>query len=195
MRLLATFVISMLLAWPAGAQIEQWKQVGGWDVNVDRGLKNGCFILFKGTQGTVVRLGFTAERDMQWFLAHEDWKSLEDGKAYVTSVSFDNGAPYTGPMKGKAMGGIVALSATFADAAVWRRFLGEFMRGNRMRVTYGGQQIALLNLQNSAAAGEALTACQTSFDGKAPGSGPPTGGDPFAPRGGQPPDQKDPFKR
>lgn len=196
MRLLATFIMSVLLAWPARAQIEPWKQVGGWDVNVDRSLKNSCFILFKGTRGTVVRLGFTAERDMHWFLAHDDWKSLEEGKAYVTSVSFDNGAPYTGPMKGKAMGGgVVALSATFADATVWKRFLGEFMRGNRMRVTYGGQQIALLNLQNSAAAGEALLACQTSFDGKAPGSGPPAGGDPFAPRGGQPPDQKDPFKR
>jgi hypothetical protein len=69
------------------------------------------------------------------------------------------------------------------------------MRGNRMRVVYQGRQIALINLQNSYVAGETLMACQASFDGRAPGTGAPAGGDPFAPRTGQPPDQKDPFKR
>lgn len=193
MRLLASIIVAVMIAWPAAAQIELWKHVGGWDVNVDRSLKNGCYIYFKGTRGTVIRIGFTEGRDMHWFLAHDDWKSLEDGKAYETSVHFDNGAPYTGPMKGRSMGGAtVALTATFADATVWKRFLGEFMRGNRMRVTYGGRQIALINLQNSYVAGEALLACQASFDRAAPGAAP---ADPFAPRTGQPPDQKDPFKR
>lgn len=182
MRLLSSVILTGLLAWPASAQIELWKHVGGWDVNVDRSVRNGCFIFFKGSRGTVVRVGYTDVRDLQWFLAHDDWKSLEDGKTYETSVYFDNGAPYTGPMKGRSMGaGVVALTATFANADVSKRFLGEFMRGNRMRVVYGGRQIALINLQNSAIAGEALTACQTQFDGAAP-----AGGDPFS---------KDPFKR
>lgn len=191
MRILASLVMAALVAGPASAQIEKWRHVGGWDVNVDRSLKNGCFIFFKGARGTVIRIGFTEAREMHWFLAHDDWKSLEDGKSYETSTYFDNGAPYTGNMKGKSMGGgTVALTATFKDETVWRRFLGEFMRGNRMRVTYGGRQIALINLQNSHAAGEALLACQATFDS----AGAPTG-DPFAPRGGQPKDQKDPFRR
>ena len=194
MRRLACIIGACALAWPAVAQIELWKHVNGWDVNVDRSLRNGCLIFFKGSRGTVIRIGFTETRDMHWFLAHDDWKSLEDGKAYETSVYFDNGAPYTGPMKGRSMGGgIVALSATFADATVWKRFLGEFMRGNRMRIVYGGRQIALINLQNSYGAGEALLACQAQFDGVVPGST-TTGGDPFAPRPDQRP-SNDPFNK
>lgn len=188
MRLLACIIGVVLVAWPAAAQIATWKRIDGWDVNIDRSLKDGCYIFFKGTSGAIIRIGYTETRALHWFLAHDSWKSLEAGKVYQTSVSID-GRQYNGSMTGRDLGGVVALTATFIEAAMARQFLQDFMRGQTMRITYANRPVAVINLRSSHAAGEQLMACQAAADGQAPGSAPgsaPAGGDPFAPRGDRP---------
>ncbi|HJQ55353.1 MAG TPA: hypothetical protein VJ890_00515 [Vineibacter sp.] len=174
---------------PSIAQdVVPWKEVGNWTVNVDRTVQDGCYMYAIGVRGTISRIGFTSSRALYWMLGHDDWQSLEKGKEYSISVSFDGASPFTGRMRAVQLRNSVLLGIEIP-----RGFLDQFMRSQIMEVMFGDRRVARLNLRGSYAAGEELILCQTMIDGgRTPQAGPPAR-DPFSniPSGTAP---RDPFR-
>ncbi|HKU95010.1 MAG TPA: hypothetical protein VJR58_07030 [Vineibacter sp.] len=164
-----------------------WKELDGWRIVVDRSLKDGCFMLWIGERGTIVRIGFNDDRRLYWMLGHSNWKSLERGKRYRISVNFDGASPFNGDMTGFQLGDTMLLFV-----AIDRAFLEQFMRSHSMDVAFGDRPVASIKLRGSYAAGEEMLYCQASIDGNRPSSG--SGGrDPFATSPGSAP-SRDPFR-
>jgi len=190
MRFLVGILAASLSAGPALAQEKGtvlWKELeAGWRIIVDRTLKDGCFLIFSGERGTQVRIGFTETRELYWLVWHEEWKSLERGKEYLISGSFDGGSPFIGKMYARLIS-----DRPMLVASITKDFLANFMRGQAMVIRYGDRQLANISLRASYVAGEELLLCQSSIDQSRPPSAPQVG-DPFSRPA--PPPARDPFR-
>lgn len=145
--------------------------VRGWDILVDRTLKNGCFIITTFEDGTVLRLGFNRERQTAYIMVgNHEWKSIEPRKEYDLEIKFDREAPWEVTATAIAMGSVTALWAQTQKV----EFLDEFVRKQGMRVSYRNKEIAAVSLKGTSAAVAEMVTCQDAMDGTQ------TSNDPFS---------------
>lgn len=169
-----TAALSALLG-PASAQGKLWKQAGGWDIHVaGQGTSAFCMASAGYESGTMVFVTVSpAQRSITLTLAHERWRSVEDGREYPVMLSFD-GVRSTEKMYGTHFGNSRGVEAHLTLSGVVK-----FMAANSMAVTYKGENVARLNLKGTYAAMLELKSCQEAAN---PDGWPfvkDTSGDPF----------------
>jgi hypothetical protein len=188
----------MALASPAFAKEDTvlWGTAGSWQIRIDTTLSNGCFIM-TGYTHTAMRVGINPKNHNAYILMLDDqWRSLESGKEYRLSFSFDGEAPWAGVFTGLNMGGSPGLVTSFDKP----KFLQDFATKQTLSIYWGDRTVALLPLTGSYGAVQSLTQCQAKVDQiMASGSDPFAGGgststDPFS-TGNVRPATSDPFRR
>lgn len=160
---------------PATAQeTDLWKNVGNWEISIDKTIGNGCYALASWVGGTVLRIGLNPQKNNFYTLIGNDaWTSLEDGKTYDIAIQFDSRPRWDVKANGLKLGsgGTVYLHAQSTKF----EFIDEFMKANRLKLSYGGKEIDVLKLNGSSRAFQEVRACQKAADARvAPGT------DPFA---------------
>ena len=177
-KFLTPWIMGAALAITAPAAVGQdavfWKSVGDWEISIDPTIQNGCYALASWNGGTVVRIGLNPEEDNFYFLiGNESWTSLRAETAYDLSIQFDRRLPWEVSANGLQFnpGETVYLHAESAKFD----FIEEFMRANRMKISYDGNQIDALKLNGSSRAMKEVVACQEAADKR--GTNP---ADPFA---------------
>jgi hypothetical protein len=137
--------------------------VRGWDILVDRTLKNGCFITTTFESGTVLRLGFNRNEHTAYIMVgNPEWKSIEPKKDYDLEIKFDREVPWEVTATAIIMGDVTALWAQTQKVD----FLDEFVRKQGMRISYRNNEIAALSLRGTSAAVSEMVTCQNAMDGK-----------------------------
>ncbi len=177
-KTLAPLCMAAVLALPGPAAMAQdaifWKSVGQWEVSIDPTIGNGCYALASWTGGTVVRIGLNPQADNFYLLIGNDaWSSLEAEKGYELTIRFDRRAPWDVAARGLQFnpGETVYLHAQSTKFD----FIEEFMRSNRMKISYDGKEIDTLKLTGSSRAMKEVMACQEEADKRGAGAT-----DPFA---------------
>lgn len=136
----------------------KWKNVGPWEVRIDKTLDFGCFLYAIYEGGTAVRIGFDVGRDSAYLMLGDiDWESIEVGKDYNITMQFDDEVPWEVKATAIRMGYPFLMAYT----KQWD-FFKEFGRKHYLSVKYKKQEIALLKLNGSAAAVKELLNCQTA---------------------------------
>lgn len=140
-----------------------WKSVGNWEVSIDPTVGNGCYALASWNGGTVLRIGLNPPEDNFYVLIGNDaWTSLEAKAGYELTIRFDRRAPWDMLAQGLQFnpGEKVYLHAKSSNF----EFVEEFMRSNRMKVSYNGKEIETLRLTGSNRAMQEVVACQDVAD-------------------------------
>jgi hypothetical protein len=179
-----TAVIGLLLAATSCAHAEnvnaKWKEVGGWSIAVDRE-DYGCFMITEWERGTIIRLGFDADRNSYMWVSHDSWRSLEEGKKYSLTMKFDDETPWSGPaFAHRTKQGAPLLTMKWDRGKA--NFLREFAVSQGVTIWYGEKVIARLRLTGSYAAMAELQNCQKTMDASRDPATPPAGrrvSDPF----------------
>lgn len=159
-----------------------WNEdVSGWEIRVDRTLGNGCFMLTGYEGGTFLRLQFDpTSESIGFYVANDDWRSIEANKLYDIEVEFGSAGPWTGSAQGIDFDGLRGLHLTVPsedDRAA--DFIEEFMRYTGVDIRYQGASIARLSLRGTFAATEEMFRCQAAmFE-----NGLPSERDPFSSSG------------
>ncbi len=161
-----------------------WKQVGQWQIRIDRTLNYGCFMIGAYVGGTVLRFGFDRQQQNGYLMLGDDaWTSLEEGKDYNIRVQFDSDSPWDGTARAIRLGtAAVVLQLPFSDS----NMITEISRKQLMRVYYNGRPVAQLALTGSYAATRELINCQVAVEDARKGTtaptsnNAPTSNDPFA---------------
>lgn len=171
------------LAGPAASRddqaAEEWGQVGGWQIRVDREAVKGCFALQGYEDGTAVRLGIGAgTNSIYLLLGNMAWESLEAGRTYPLRFVFDDITKYESDLVGYALGPLVVL----ADPNVSAAFMADFAQRSSVRIYFGDQSIAHLSLRGAFDALVEVVLCQkaTSAAGGTASSRMRPAGDPLA---------------
>jgi hypothetical protein len=167
-----------------------WRNVGEWQVRVDRSVDYGCFIIGSYTRGTVIRIGIDQQNRNGYVLVGNDgWRSLVAGNQYDLTLRFDNDAPWRGRAKARTIG---SGNTLFLYLSFDRpQFLVDFARRMNLTIFYDGQVVTQLPLNGTRAATEELFLCQRAADAARDNSRPAR--DPFSSGGAPPPRQQDPF--
>lgn len=166
-----------------------WKEdVRGWTIKVDRTTDNGCFMFASYEGGSILRAQFDMnDGTFDFFIGNSDWRSIEYGKSYDTSLQFGSRKPWKGEAEGYWFGSetpALLFSLSFGDEGSAVTFIEEFMETTSLRVRYEGKQIANLSLKGTYAAMQEMFSCQQAMVDA-------VGSDPFAPDGGS---RNDPFR-
>lgn len=170
---LLALVIGIAATKPTEGQLAStlWKKVGGWEITYST-LANvsSCIATTFYDGGTTVIL-FPGENALILTVMHERWKSVEEGRSYPVSVSFD-GRPSSGVAFGRNYDQVRGI-----DLHLTAKGASYFMTASNMSLTYKGESVARLNLSGTYAATLELKNCQ---DAKKPGTWPYySDGDPF----------------
>lgn len=140
-----------------------WKSVGNWDVSIDTSVGYGCFASATWESGTFLRLGFNPEADNFYMLVgNGKWTSLRAGEEYDIQIKFDSKAPWDVSATGFQFnpGELVYLHASSSKFD----FIEEFMRHNKMKISYQGKEIDTLRLTGSSRAFKEVIKCQEDAD-------------------------------
>ena len=180
-KVFAVFLF-VLLIFPSDAAKSQetltWKEVGGWQIRVDRTLGNACFMIATWEQGTILRIGFFSGQSVSTvpyiILGNIYWTSIQEGKDYSLTFRFDNERPWAVDATGYRLGQHIFL---LFEVGSWD-FVDEFMRKHGVRIVYNGQVIANLSLSNSFAALKETANCHVQM-ARADSQGTQPSTDPF----------------
>jgi hypothetical protein len=147
-------------------------------------------------KGTDFRLGFnkTDSGGAYLIIGNDKWQSLEDGKKYELSLSFDNGSPWSGMATGISIG-----SKTYLMMRTDKpKFITDFMERQWLQIKYGNTVVTSLSLKGTAVAGNELINCQTQIDNwraNRNNSSDPFSRSPSTPKPNLPSPSRDPFVR
>lgn len=188
MKHIVALIAVLIATGPAHAQRDTtlWRDVGGgWSIRIDRTLNFGCYLLWAGERGTLVRFGFNRSVGNAYVIVgNMQWKSLQAGRQYRLMMQFDDHSPWTVSARGLTMGTTVFLSADLTDV----RFFREFSRSHSFDIYYQDRRIAQISLRGSAAAVNEMITCQQQVEQVRPRS-PGTPADPFAQQSPRAPSQ------
>jgi hypothetical protein len=182
--LLSSFgALIAVAATPAYAQDTlHWRNVGQWQIRIDRTLDYGCFMFASYTRGTVIRVGIDQQNRNGYVLVGNDaWRSLQVGNRYELALQFDGDAPWRGRATARTIGSgrMVFLHLPFERA----QFLVDFARRQTLTILYNGRVVTQLPLIGTRAATQELFRCQRAADIARENSRPPR--DPFSSGGGR----------
>jgi hypothetical protein len=138
-----------------------YAEVGGWQVRVDPGMGNGCFVSQYAADGTGIRLGIDPERHTLYLMVgNPAWTSLEEGKVYRLRFVFDQTWTYDSDLEADPLGDWVVLGRS----GLGTDFVTDFVESTGLRIDYRGMPIAHLSLRNARAALTEMTRCQQALD-------------------------------
>lgn len=133
------------------------KQIGPWQVGVERRLGNVCFLSAIFRDATIARFWLQANDAGGFFiLGNPKWKSLKSDKFYNIEFAFDDEPAWireAKPVKTKIMNVLVGKDLE-------PKFFEEIARRREMVIRYKGRVAARLQLSGSYNAVKALIACQ-----------------------------------
>ena len=163
---LTIFILLLSVTGVINAENEPlWKNVGGWEIRVDRTLGNGCFTYQIYEGNTIFRIGVNKlAGGMYSMVGDPDWKSLEPGKKYPIKVYFGNQTPWSGNAEALSFSGIPVLMLNITSKDNAAQFLTEFMSELSVKVIFKNKSIAHLSLKGTYKAGTELLKCQKVFN-------------------------------
>ena len=138
-----------------------WSEQGSWTIRVDRTLSNSCFMFARWEKGLFLRIGINASSDISsyFFIGHQDWSSLQEGKKYRLKMEFDNFGPWDIPAEGSKLGESTLLYATFKNEKFWQ----EFTNAQGFSLSYNDNDLGNFRLAGSRAAFNDMIACQKHY--------------------------------
>lgn len=161
LSILCSLIAAVGLSIEASAQTtNKWKQVGNWEIQRSKAGEAGfCMAATKYPDGTWVFLSVAPiSRQLSLMLVHPRWRSVEDGREYPVTFSFD-GAKSSGTVVGNHVGDHRGIEATLTLRGIVR-----FMTANNMSVTYKGEVVSSLSLGGTYAAALELKNCQEAVN-------------------------------
>jgi len=151
----------LLLAAPSAAALGQSDEnMGGWALAT---MPNGCMVQATSPQGTMLTIwGFAGADKLAFLLQNREWSSLQDGRSYALSLSFEDAKAY--PVDATARAHIDSdgpgLFFTVAPGGqASGTFLTAFTSARGMRISQNGHNFDTLPLAGSKAAVGALAKC------------------------------------
>jgi hypothetical protein len=182
-KIIGLLLFSLALSPALAEDAIPYATVKDWGVFIDTSI-GGCFIMTTYTQGEIVRIGISRTwKNGYIMIANEKWRSIERGKEYKLTFTFDADSPWGGTFTATNMGPTTVLLNGFTNA----KFLTDFAAKNLLVITYGDTLVTRLPLTGSYAAVQSMVECQQKVDAVAEGQA-----DPFA-KVQRPPVQPDPF--
>lgn len=162
MRLSSTVIAGLLgaalLATGASAQeqkLRKWGDSGLWGIWINPVFNNGCLMRGVFSGGTEVRAGIDNRNGDRYLALFNDAWAVNPGQQ--NSVSFDlDGTKYETEATQMAEHGRQGGAAFASDPA----FVDSFASSQKMTIFVDGQPLTAIDLTGSAAAVEAVRACQ-----------------------------------
>lgn len=156
-RFVVPFVMAVGGALAAAAQeLVYWGEAGGWDIQVDPTLGNGCLIQAEYTNDVVVRIGFDLTEGMGYLTAfHQNWGDIVEGRAY--DVSFDlDGQGYDGTAYGMYLNGVPGADILFDNPD----FLWDIAARQVLTLYNESGEVMAIDLTGTMVALDAMLECQ-----------------------------------
>ncbi len=157
MKTLAITVLFALWAGAAAAQtLDEWGEVGDWDVLIDPTAGDGCLAQKSFEDGTIVQIGAAPEMAGGFFAAYNaDWTDIEEGA--TGTLNFDFGeARFAGDAVGVILNETPGGYAFFDNPA----FTSEFGKRQSVTVSGDGEKAVQIDLTGTTKAIEAVLTCQ-----------------------------------
>lgn len=144
-----------------------WEEnVQGWRVAIDRTINNSCFIFSSFGKEQYVRLQLNSvQQKVQLIVASLDWASLKTGEDYNVELFLDDIKGSAQTAKGHRWKDILpslVLSYPFAEKDT-SLFMKDFSTTDKIRLTYGGAEIANLDMKGADQAIAAMLECQAEM--------------------------------
>ncbi|MEA3061782.1 MAG: hypothetical protein QOJ94_1563 [Sphingomonadales bacterium] len=151
----------LLLAAPSAAAFGQNDEnMGGWALAT---MPNGCMVQATSPQGTMLTIwGFAGADKLAFLLQNREWSSLQDGRSYALSLSFEDARAYPVDATARAHIDSDGPGLFFTVAPGGRTsgtFLTAFTSARGMRISQNGHNFDTLPLAGSKAAVGALAKC------------------------------------
>ena len=133
-----------------------YSEAGGWDVQVDTTLGNGCLLSSDFEDGSHVRIGFDRTAGNGYVAAfNEAWGEIEDGTDYPISFMLDE-QKYEGSGKGMHLNEVPGVLVSFDDPD----FLTDLAAKNVMVLLSKDSEVMSIDLSGSDEAVTETIACQ-----------------------------------
>lgn len=163
----AALMLGLSLAVPAFPCLSEEhagaRAVEDWNISIDPSIENGCYALASWEGGTVLRIGLNpAERNFYLLIGNDAWTSLRPDTLREFKLQFDLEPPWeiSAPTVQFTPGATVYLLAESEQSA----FIEEFMRARQMRITFGGNEMDVLELTGSSRAIRTVAECQKRIE-------------------------------
>ncbi len=146
-----------LLSTTAFAQdLVPYSEAGGWAVQVDTTLGNGCLLSSDFEDGSHVRIGFDRTAGNGYVIAaNTAWGDITDGTDYPISFMLDD-QKYDGSAKGLHLDDLPGVMVTFDSVD----FLTDLAAKNTMVLQSEGADVMSIDLSGSDEAITVTIACQ-----------------------------------
>ena len=146
-----------LLSTTAFAQdLVPYSEAGGWAVQVDTTLGNGCLLSSDFEDGSHVRIGFDRTAGNGYVIAaNTAWGDITDGTDYPISFMLDD-QKYDGSAKGLHLDDLPGVMVTFDSVD----FLTDLAAKNTMVLQSEGADVMSIDLSGSDEAITETIACQ-----------------------------------
>ena len=146
-----------LLSSAAVAQdLVPYSEAGGWDVQVDPTMGNGCLLSSDFEDGSHVRIGFDRTAGNGYVIAaNTAWGDITDGTDYPISFMLDD-QKYDGNAKGLHLDDLPGVLVTFDSVD----FLTDLAAKNTMTLQNQGTDVMSIDLSGSDEAINETIACQ-----------------------------------
>ena len=163
----ASIMVGMIACSSSNAFSEetaQWDKAGNWDIRVDHTLDYGCFMVAGYEGGTVLRIGwYPPEQTSYVMIGNGNWQSIEAGGTYDIEFQFGDRVPWEAPATGRYMDDLPVLVFSVSDGD----FMQDLAEQSQLKVSYQGEEIDRLKLNDSYKALKSMLECQDtvmSFD-------------------------------
>ncbi len=166
LRTLAVLTMGLAVAaapLSAADETEGARAVEEWEIDVDPTIENGCYAVAKWDGGTVLRIGLNPEeRNFYLLIGNDAWSSVRPDTVRDLKLQFDLEPPWeiSAHTLQFAPGATVYLHAESEQGA----FVEEFMRARHMRITFGGNEMDVLELTGSSRAIRTVAECQKRIE-------------------------------
>ena len=146
----------LLLTAAAAQDLVPYSEAGGWAVQVDPTLGNGCLLSSDFEDGSHVRIGFDRTAGNGYVIAaNTAWGEITDGTEYPISFMLDD-QKYDGKAKGLHLDDLPGVMVTFDSVD----FLTDLAAKNTMVLQNEGTDVMSIDLSGSDAAITETIACQ-----------------------------------
>ncbi|MFC3181901.1 hypothetical protein [Cypionkella sinensis] len=133
-----------------------YSEAGGWDVQVDPTMGNGCLLSSDFEDGSHVRIGFDRTAGNGYVIAaNTAWGDITDGTDYPISFMLDD-QKYDGNAKGLHLDDLPGVLVTFDSVD----FLTDLAAKNTMTLQNEGADVMSIDLSGSDEAINETIACQ-----------------------------------
>lgn len=133
-----------------------YSQAGGWDVQIDTTLGNGCLLSSDFEDGSHVRIGFDRTAGNGYVAAFNDgWGDITDGTDYPVSFMLDD-QKYDGSAKGMHLGETPGVMINFDSVD----FLTDLAARNTLVLQHDGADVMSIDLSGTDEAITETIACQ-----------------------------------